>query len=403
MDFDELSSGEKSIIQMFYPLIERGLRDSIEQIKADEHAQGHPQRCVLIDEPELHLHPVLQVKVLDYLRLLTTRENLQVILTTHSPTIVEAASFEELFLLRPLELVGPEENQLVQVATDEERLRFLRDVFGTTANLTAMQPIIVVEGIEEKDAKKTVPDRKLYRALHPGFDGVTLIAGGGKSECLKLLSFLDRALKDFSSELNAYALLDRDTEGQGTDDRVHLLPVSMIENFLLDPESIWEAIQSVEHRTAFNSVEDVARALDALLTEMETDEVDRRIKAALGFEIFRPDGSIDQISTQAVAFASKLQDRFSDANVNKAKDEASTKVSELRGKERRREEYHGKDVLEKFYGQHLHSTGMAKNIFVFETGRHARQRSTVKEFFDKFFAELSNPSDVVSETLPVSS
>ena len=32
---------------------------------------------------------------------------MQVIVTTHSPTIVEYASFEELFLLRPVEAVTP--------------------------------------------------------------------------------------------------------------------------------------------------------------------------------------------------------------------------------------------------------------------------------------------------------
>ena len=101
--------------------------------------------------------------------------------------MVEYASFEELFLLRPVELVEPEQNQLVQVASDEERLSFLREVFGSTANLTALQPVVLVEGVGEQTASKVLPDRKLYRALHPGFDRVTLIPGGGKAECKALL------------------------------------------------------------------------------------------------------------------------------------------------------------------------------------------------------------------------
>jgi hypothetical protein len=238
VDFDDLSSGEKSIVQMFYPLVEHEINARLRDIQTGGQEETRSEICVMIDEPELHLHPNLQVKVLDYLRLLTTRDNIQVILATHSPTIVEYASFEELFLLRPIELVTLGENQLVQVADDEERLRFLRDVFGTTANLTAMQPIVIVEGIDETDAKKSVSDRKLYRALHPGFDGVTLISGGGKGESKALLRVLDEALKVFSSQLDAVALLDRDTTLRADDEKVHLLPVSMIENFLLDPDSI---------------------------------------------------------------------------------------------------------------------------------------------------------------------
>jgi GTPase SAR1 family protein len=394
VDFDDLSSGEKSIIQMFYPLVEHEINALLSEIKANGQAESRPEICVLVDEPELHLHPNLQIKVLDYLRLLTTRSNTQVILATHSPTIVEYASFEELFLLRPIELVGLDENQLVQVASDEERLRFLRDVFGTTANLTAMQPIIIVEGTDEKGAKKTVPDRKLYRALHPGFDGVTLIAGGGKGEAKSLLRILDEALKRFSSQLNAVALLDRDTELVSGDEQVHLLPVSMIENFLLDPDSIWEAIQSVVERTTLRTVDDVASALDSLLNDQESDEIGRRVIEILGPVHFYPSRPIDQISVQATNFASEVQTRYSISNVDSASEQAANKVAELREQERRREDFHGKAVLNSFYREHLHHTGLAKVIFTFEVARYARRRRTVTQYFDAFFQELSNPSDV---------
>jgi hypothetical protein len=394
VDFDDLSSGEKSIIQMFYPLIENKIKTLVAEIREDGEPQDLAEVCVLIDEPELHLHPNLQIKVLDYLRVLTSQDNLQVILATHSPTIVEAASFEELFLLRPIELVGLEENQLVQVASDDERLLFLRDVFGSTSNLTAMQPVVIVEGVEEQEAKKTVSDRKLYRALHPGFDGVTLIAGGGKGECKALLGVLDDALKSFSSELSAVALLDRDTTLEATGDNVHLLPVSMIENFLLDPDAIWEAIQSVYERTALDTVDAVAQALDDLLTEMEAEERDRRAKAILGLAYFRPALPIEKIPTQAAKFAFTFQGSFSRATVRVASQEAAAKVSELREQQRRREEFHGKEVLTGFYRRHLHHTGMPKNIFTFEAARYASRRKAVSKYFDAFFTMLSNPSDI---------
>lgn len=93
VDLDDLSSGEKSIIQMFYPLIEHRIRSLLRG--ATEAPQLDPI-CVLIDEPELHLHPNLQAKVLDHLRLLVADEGAQVILTTHSPHIVDYASYDEL-------------------------------------------------------------------------------------------------------------------------------------------------------------------------------------------------------------------------------------------------------------------------------------------------------------------
>ena len=42
------------------------------------------------------------------------------------------SNVEELYLLRPLELVQPEDNQLVRIAQDEEKLAALRTLFGST-------------------------------------------------------------------------------------------------------------------------------------------------------------------------------------------------------------------------------------------------------------------------------
>lgn len=272
--------------------------------------------------------------------------------------MVESASFEELFLLRPLELVTPEENQLVQVADNEERLRYLREVFGTTSNLTALQPIIVVEGVSEKDASRVAADRKLYRALHSGFDHVTLLPGGGKGQCKALLDVLGPALSTFSSNLRAVGLLDRDHATTEVRPDVFLLPVAMIENFLLDPDSIWEAIQSVVEKTGFKSVDDVASAIDAILDELQSAEAERRTAADLGLAYFRPAPPISDVPAQASEFAADVISRYARENVEKVFEHARQLVEALKASQRRREEFHGKVVLDSFFKRHLHSAGL---------------------------------------------
>jgi predicted ATP-binding protein involved in virulence len=60
VDLDDLSSGEKSIIQMFYPLVERDIRALVKEIESGpQEPINREEFCVLIDEPELHLHPNL--------------------------------------------------------------------------------------------------------------------------------------------------------------------------------------------------------------------------------------------------------------------------------------------------------------------------------------------------------
>lgn len=391
VDLDDLSSGEKSIIQMFYPLVEHQIRERLRQISGAPPSGGGRSSCLLIDEPELHLHPNLQAKVLDYMRHLAYEERVQVILATHSPTIVEYANDEELYLLRPSELVESAENQLTRVASNEERLQFLREVFGGTPNLTALQPILIVEGVHEHKTSGVVSDRKLYRALSPSFDRVTVIPGGGKSECLKLRAALAPALAQFAPHLRVAVLLDRDTseasapaQGAGT----YILPVSMIENLLLDPEAIWEAIQSVVEKTDLNSADDVAEAIDRVLDAMNDEECDRRVLAAIGVVVFRPTGPSSTLQQQVSEFLAKVTGKYEPSTISGLQASAVATVSALKTEQKRREFYHGKEVLDRFFKRHLHSTGLAKVVFHFETARHARQRKSVTSFFEGLFADL---------------
>lgn len=388
VDLDDLSSGEKSIVQMFYPLVEREIKHLLAQIGAGQEPGARPELCVLIDEPELHLHPNLQLKILDYLRVLTSGTLTQVIVATHSPTIVEYASFEELFLLRPVELVGQEENQLIRVASDDERLRVLREVFGNTMNLTAMQPILVVEGSNDASSSSVVPDRKLYRALHSGFDSVTVVPGGGKHECRALVRAINDNLSVFSPNLRAIALLDRDTEEDAQDDLIRLLPVAMIENFLLDPDSIWEAIQSVVEKTGLLTVDDVTEALTKVIDAAEADELGRRASVALGSAHFHPKLPADDIKNQAATFVAEVEKRYADDAVKAALEQANQKIESIRAANRRREEFHGKAILIDFYKRYLSQTGLAKVIFTFETARHARRRKSVVSYFDTLFNDV---------------
>lgn len=389
VDLDELSSGEKSIIQMFYPLVEREIKSLVRQIEVGpEGVTERPDFCVLIDEPELHLHPNLQVKVLDYLRVLSADQRSQVIVATHSPTIVEGATFDELFLLRPIELVQDEENQLVRVANDDDKLTGLRSLFGSTHNLTSLQPVIVVEGAADEASGHTVSDRRLYRALHPGFDRVTVISGGGKRECISLVKSLRPALAQFSRHLQVVGLVDKDTGGE-SDLAVTPLPVSMIENFLLDPDVLFEAIESVLDRTGLRTVEDVSSALNEVLTDSEVWEVERRVAASLGPSRFFPPSKVASIGEAAGKFVTEVQTRYSDGSVESARLAASAAVDGIRTRQRRREEFHGKNVLTDFFKNHLHAAGLSRAVFTFYAAKRARRRRAVVEFFDRFFSQLA--------------
>jgi len=63
--------------------------------------QSGKQLIILIDEPELHLHPILQEKFVDFL--LKSSINAQIILASHSPLLVKQLSENEKVKIRVLE------------------------------------------------------------------------------------------------------------------------------------------------------------------------------------------------------------------------------------------------------------------------------------------------------------
>lgn len=152
LDIDDLSSGEKSVIILFLPLLEHQLEERLASlthaITATPDAPAPEDRVILIDEPEQHLHPDLQAKVLSYMRSVSRSSPTQFVITTHSPTILDQAYDDELFVLSA---PSGDENQLRRIATSAERLEALKELTGSAYFLTTGRVILCVEGEPDSD------------------------------------------------------------------------------------------------------------------------------------------------------------------------------------------------------------------------------------------------------------
>ena len=348
VDLDDLSSGEKAIIHLFFSLIENRIQAQLAQSKGANNSsrsdQSAEQVCVLMDEPELHLHPNLQGKILGYLRNLAIRDKVQFVLATHSPTIVEQANSDELFLLRPAEMAERDENQLIRIASTDEKLELMREAFGSTSNITAMRTILVVEGRKADNDSKRATDEKIFEFLSERFAQLTVLAGGSKEQCKTLAHSLSEILSDeLSRNLRAYALVDRDLESGVSDDpHIHYLPVSMIENLLVDPEVLWQAIVTVRHKTSFRNQGEVEAALDSLLDDLSEHEIDRRIKSGVGFHSFRLHDPVSMASKQVAEHVRRVECSASESAIDELRIRAEKQVTKLGEKRMRRENYDGK-------------------------------------------------------------
>lgn len=106
---------------------------------------------LLIEEPEAHLHPQLQVKFIKYLEaLVSTLPNAQVIVSTHSPVLASSVKIDKL-----IHLVG-KEKQIVSTMIGQKKFAdtnaenyINRWLDVTKSTMLFSRGIILVEGIAE--------------------------------------------------------------------------------------------------------------------------------------------------------------------------------------------------------------------------------------------------------------
>lgn len=390
LDIDDLSSGEKSIIILFLPLLENNINALLEGIaeSGTERAEPIPlpDRVFIIDEPELHLHPDLQSKILTYLRSLVGNSNVQFIISTHSPTILDQALDIELYVLS-FKTEDAQANQLKKVASNLDRLEALKQLAGDTYLVTTGRSIVCIEG--DADVTSKPADLRLFQILFPRSTAFTIIPTGGKGEVIKIVTKLREYLPEQTFNIKIFGLTDMDQTGTRLDG-VFTLPVCMIENLLLNGQALYKYMQFVGI-TTFSSVSAVTSELKEIANSLKDDEVSYRVMKELGSHTVRLKGnSVDQLKQLMGEEVSKVQSLLpQDPQAQEKIGQITSEVDNLIQEDKAIQLFRGKAILGAFYIKHLSAKNIPYSEFCYKLANLVAATGEVEGILNPIFDQMN--------------
>lgn len=292
IEFDDLSSGEKDGISLIFNLVEKKIESRMYELR-DEAPEGE-DLIVIIDSPESYLHPAMQERFLEFVKSQvrlnesTDRDSsLQVLLCTHSQTIIQNVSDGNLYFL--LYRDQREGNQLVSAeGISLDTLESITGELGITA-LSSGNPIVLLEGGSDRDIL-----RRLFPEIRDRFE---LLPIGGKGKIIKFSSAFNQVVPELYSEgIFLFAILDRDRDlnvESGYEDFVHQLSVTCIENHLLDDEALFEAVTTLVEESVLDEREiadpaDIENELNEIVTSsrFREEEIKTRLNENLRINVY---------------------------------------------------------------------------------------------------------------------
>jgi energy-coupling factor transporter ATP-binding protein EcfA2 len=229
--FQDLSSGEKEVFFILSFFLRNNIAESV----------------VVIDEPELHLHPELARKLIQLMRSIKPQN--QVWCATHSAELVDEAGRERTCYLEQNE--ARTETSCVPATREGAELRHLRDMFGYSGFVGISKKIVFMEGTD------TSADRKTFSTLFGAASReVKIIPAGSWGNLFRINAAVLSLLQSDFARCSFFLIRDRDYlsdeavakyESAGVG-RLFILKRYHIENYLLEESAVSSVLKRVYQR-----------------------------------------------------------------------------------------------------------------------------------------------------------
>lgn len=219
--FQDLSSGEKEVFFLLSFFLRHNVTNAV----------------VVIDEPELHLHPELGRLLIRAMQ--RVKSNNQIWLATHNAEIIDEAGRDRVIYVAS----DPDTrtSRVTHGSDEAEALKHLKDLFGYSGYMGIAKNMVFLEGQDSSS------DRKVFSGLFPQQSGrLKFIPAKSSDSMTRLNAAILSILESNLGWMQFYLVRDRDyltpdavkKYKESSSGRIHVLARHEIENYLLDAELV---------------------------------------------------------------------------------------------------------------------------------------------------------------------
>lgn len=252
--FNDLSSGEKEVFFILSFFIRHNVENAI----------------IVIDEPELHLHPELSRLLIRNIK--SIKKGNQIWMATHNSEIIDETGRDKVvYVTRDL---STRKAKFISGNNEQEAILQLKNLFGFSGYIGVAKNLVFLEG------DNSSPDRKFYSSLFSNNSNFKLIPANGSDNLNRINNAILSIMESNIAWISFYLIRDRDyltTEmiskyKNHSSGKIFVLDKHELENYLIDFNSIKavlsdifnieksvEEIEEVFHETAINLSSAVVR------------------------------------------------------------------------------------------------------------------------------------------------
>ena len=217
LSFSTLSSGEQEVVKILFNVARKDIKHSI----------------IIVDEPELHLHPTLAFQLIENLKEIGNDN--QYIFLTHSADLISTYySTGDVYFIDSKQTSANQAHRLIDL---NESHREVTRLMSNNLGLFAVgKKLVFVEG---KDASI---DRHIYHKIAQKCMPEAKIIPVGSVENISTLHSLDKQIANSIFGVDLYMIRDRDgllqeqVDSLESGGKIKCLSRRHVENYLLDPE-----------------------------------------------------------------------------------------------------------------------------------------------------------------------